>query len=144
MLEYRVLSSGIIVVRQHDNNWLFLLLRAYNYWDFPKGIVEKGESPIEGAKREVEEETTIKSLFFDWGFEYRETEPYNKGKVARYYIARTEEFNVNLPVNPLIGRPEHDEFRWVAYEDAVNLVSNRVKPILEWANLVINGKSAAA
>jgi bis(5'-nucleosidyl)-tetraphosphatase len=144
MLEYRVLSSGIIVVRKQGNDWLYLLLRAYNYWDFPKGIVEKGESPIEGAKREVEEETTIKSVFFDWGFECRETEPYNKGKIARYYIARTEESDVELPVNPLIGRPEHDEFRWVTYADALNMVSNRVKPILEWANSVISGKGAAS
>jgi len=144
MLDYRVLSSGIIVVRKQDNKWLYLLLRAYNYWDFPKGIVEKGESPIEGAKREVEEETTIKSVFFDWGFEFRETEPYNKGKVARYYIARTEEVNVNLPVNPLIGKPEHDEFRWVTYDDAAGLVSNRVKPILDWADSVINGKCPTA
>jgi bis(5'-nucleosidyl)-tetraphosphatase len=144
MLEYRVLSSGIIIVRKQDNNWLYLLLRAYSYWDFPKGIVEKGESPIEGAKREVEEETTIKSLFFDWGFDYRETEPYNKGKIARYYIARTEESNVNLPVNPLIGKPEHDEFRWVAYSDAIDVVSIRVRPILDWADLVINGKRPAS
>lgn len=144
MVEPRVLSSGIIIVRRHENNWLYLLLRAYNYWDFPKGIVEKGEEPIEGAKREVEEETTIKNLYFDWGYDFRETEPYNRGKVARYYIARTDEKNVHLPINPLIGKPEHDEYRWVTYDVAMNLVSNRVKPILEWANSVINGIHTAS
>ncbi|MGH8579780.1 MAG: NUDIX domain-containing protein [Gammaproteobacteria bacterium] len=33
------------------------MLRAYNYWDFPKGTVEPAEDPFEAACREVEEET---------------------------------------------------------------------------------------
>ena len=53
------LSAGIIVVRHIDAKPNFLLLRAYEYWDFPKGIVEPGEQPLEAALREVEEETTL-------------------------------------------------------------------------------------
>ena len=40
------LSAGIIVVRHIDAKPNFLLLRAYEYWDFPKGIVEPGEQPL--------------------------------------------------------------------------------------------------
>ncbi len=133
MKKYKVLSAGVVVVRKERDQWLFLLLRAYKYWDFPKGIVEKGEDPIEGAKREVEEETTINQLDFKWGHEYVDTGPYNKGKIARYYLAETRQKDVDLPVNPEIGMPEHHEFRWVPYEEALELVGNRVKPVVRWA-----------
>ena len=39
-------------------SWRVLLLRVYNYWDCPKGVVEPGEDPLAAARREVREETT--------------------------------------------------------------------------------------
>ncbi len=134
-----ILSAGVIVVRREDGNWRFLLLRAWGYWDFPKGIVEPGEDPIHAAIREVEEETTIKDLDFKWGYGYMDTGPYNKGrKIARYYLAETRTKDIELPINPEIGRPEHDEWRWVGYEEARDLVAERVIPALEWAWKTIN------
>ena len=50
-------SAGVVVVRRVGDDWRFLLLRAFNHWDFPKGMVEAGEQPIEAAVREVREET---------------------------------------------------------------------------------------
>ncbi len=137
------LSSGVVVVRRDEQGrWLFLLLRAYQYWDFPKGMVEAGERPFEAAIREVEEETTLTDLDFRWGRIYKETPPYARGKVARYYIAEARAGEVSLPVNPELGRPEHDEFRWVTYEEAKALVSPRVRPILDWAYEVVTGARA--
>ena len=132
-----ILSAGVIIVRTNEVQLKYLLLRAFGYWDFPKGIVEPGESPVEAAKREVEEETTLNDLNFRWGYEYKETGPYGRGKVARYYIAETSESRVSLPVNPDIGKPEHDEYRWVSYEEALSLVAPRVRPALEWAQETI-------
>jgi len=130
-----ILSAGVIVVRKDDDGkWKFLLLRAYGYWDFPKGIVEPGEDPIEAAKRETREETTITDLDFKWGYDYRETGPYNRGrKIARYYLAETKTKDISLPVNPEIGKPEHDAYRWVSYEEAKKLVAPRVRQALDWA-----------
>ena len=85
----RILSAGVVVVRRVDDEWRVLLLRVYNYWDFPKGIVEPGEYPLTTARREVREETGIEDLEFRWGEEFIETEPYAKNKVARYYLATT-------------------------------------------------------
>ncbi len=133
MQKYKILSSGVAVVRKHEGKWLFLVLRAYRYWDFPKGIVEEGEDPIQAAQREVQEETTITELNFKWGYEYVDTGPYNKGKIARYYVAETSQEHVELPVNPEIGMPEHHEFRWVPYQEAMELVGERVKPVVQWA-----------
>ncbi len=43
-------------------------------------MVEAGEEPIDAALREVREETTLDDLSFDWGTNFMETGPYNKGK----------------------------------------------------------------
>jgi bis(5'-nucleosidyl)-tetraphosphatase len=130
----KTLSSGVVVLRKEHDHYLYLLLRAYNHWDFPKGVVEPGEEPLHAAKREVEEETTIKQLDFSWQHPFIETGPYGPNKVARYYIAQTTQDKVDLPVSPTLGKPEHDEFRWVTYEEAKRLVSSRVRTVLEWAN----------
>src|SRR5210317_1425092 len=107
------LSAGAVVVRHDGGNALFLLLRAFNHWDFPKGMVEEGEAPFDAALREILEETTLDQLDFPWGHQYVETGPYSRGKVARYYLASTGRADVELPVNPELGRPEHSEYRWV-------------------------------
>ncbi|MFB0508706.1 MAG: bis(5'-nucleosyl)-tetraphosphatase [Thermodesulfobacteriota bacterium] len=136
------LSAGVIVVRRETDSCRYLLLRVYNYWDFPKGIVEPGEDPLQTGRREVEEETGLKDLIFSWGYDYRETPPYGPGKVARYYVAETRQIQVVLPVSPELGRPEHHEFRWVNYEEARRLLSPRVIPILEWAHGLIREEGA--
>ena len=109
------------------------MLRAFTHWDFPKGMVEKGEQPKQAALREVKEETTISDLEFPWGNQFIETGPYSKGKTARYYIGTTRQIDIELPVNPEIGRPEHAEFRWVSLRQAINLTSPRVVEVLRWA-----------
>ena len=63
----RRLSSGVVVVSLVERQLKFLLLRAYRNWDFPKGMVEGDETPIEAAMREVREETTLDDISFDWG-----------------------------------------------------------------------------
>jgi 8-oxo-dGTP pyrophosphatase MutT (NUDIX family) len=127
------LSAGVVVVRSDPTGWLFLLLRAYRNWDFPKGVVEPGEDPLAAARREVREETLIEDLQFTWGAEYRETAPYSNNKIARYYLAETGTESVTLPVSPELGRPEHNEARWVDLAGALSLSSPRIVPIVRWA-----------
>jgi 8-oxo-dGTP pyrophosphatase MutT (NUDIX family) len=132
------LSAGVVVLRQSPEGWRLLLLRAFNHWDFPKGMVEAGEEPLAAAIREVHEESLISDLEFAWGESSTQTGPYSRGKVARYFIARTNTVDVTLPVNPELGRPEHSEFRWVTFDEAMELVSPRVRPVLNWAAQVAN------
>jgi 8-oxo-dGTP pyrophosphatase MutT (NUDIX family) len=88
-----------------------LLLRAFHHWDFPKGIREAGEEPMQAAIREVAEETGITELSFDWGDRFFETGPYSRGKVARYFIA--------------------------SFDEAYDLGSPRVRQIVQWARQII-------
>jgi bis(5'-nucleosidyl)-tetraphosphatase len=127
------LSAGVVVVRRAEPDWLFLMLRAYRNWDFPKGLVENGEDPLAAARREVTEETMISDLKFGWGETFYETAPYSRNKVARYYVGQTESESVTLPVQPELGRPEHHECRWMPIEEAASLASARIRPVLEWA-----------
>jgi 8-oxo-dGTP pyrophosphatase MutT (NUDIX family) len=132
------LSAGVVVVRRTEEGWRFLLLRAFNHWDFPKGMVEPGEEPLAAAVREVREESLISDLEFAWGEPSTRTGPYSRGKVACYYIAATRTADVSLPFSPELGRAEHSEFRWVDFDEAMALVSPRVRPVLRWAAQVMN------
>jgi bis(5'-nucleosidyl)-tetraphosphatase len=127
-------AAGAVVVRRVDGVPRYLLLRVYNYWDFPKGEIAPGEEPLAAARREVQEETTLTDLHFPWGETYRETPPYSGGKVARYYLAEAPSGDVRLPVSPDLGRPEHHEFRWLPHEAARPLLGERLQPILDWAH----------
>jgi 8-oxo-dGTP pyrophosphatase MutT (NUDIX family) len=136
-----VLSAGVVVVRKEKGIWKFLFLRAYNYWDFPKGVVEPGEDPLKTAVREVEEETGITDLHFSWDAIYKETSPYySRGeKKARYYIAHTHQSSVKFSVNPVLGKPEHHEYRWLTYDEIISLASERLFPVIEWADSILTG-----
>lgn len=130
-----ILAAGVVVVRREDHEWRYLFLRAYRNWDFPKGLVEKDESPLDAAIREVREETGISDLNFAWGTKWKETAPYPSGgkKVARYYLAKTTTSRVEFSVNPELGRAEHHEYRWVSCAELRELAPARLKPIVEWA-----------
>jgi 8-oxo-dGTP pyrophosphatase MutT (NUDIX family) len=138
----RRFSAGVVVVHVAGGDVQYLLLRAYKNWDFPKGLVEPGEQPLDAARREVREETTLENLAFDWGTDYVDTGPYNKGKISRYYLARSEATKVRLPINPELGFPEHQEARWVGFETALTMVSPRLKPVVQWASDIIAAPAA--
>jgi bis(5'-nucleosidyl)-tetraphosphatase len=137
MITKPTLSAGVVVVRRAQDKWQYLLLRAYDYWDFPKGQVEPGEDPLAAAIRETEEESTLTRLDFRWGHVFIETGPYGKNKIARYYVAESKDGAVNLPISAELGKPEHDEFRWLDYHSARPLLVPRVQAILDWAEEII-------
>lgn len=136
------LSAGVVIVRRVDADYRYLLLRAFRYWDFPKGEVEDGETPRHAAEREVLEETSLEGLRFLPGAPFVETPPYGRGKVARYYLAESASGAVRLRVNPQLGRPEHHEFRWLGYEHARALLVPRVAHVLDWAKEQLEARRA--
>lgn len=134
-------SAGLVVMRQLDGQWRCLVLRAYRNWDFPKGQPEPGEELLQTALRETTEETGLSDLELPWGEDYRETEPYSKGKVARLYLALSSQGDVSLPVSAELGRPEHHEFRWASFAEARELMPPRFRPTLQWAQDVVGTAS---
>jgi 8-oxo-dGTP pyrophosphatase MutT (NUDIX family) len=132
-----ILSCGAVLVRRTDDGWLTLMLRAYRNWDFPKGLREEGETAIEAAIREVGEETGIHDLCFDWGDKFLETGPYNRGKIARYYLARTNEEEVVMGIVPDLGRAEHHQSLWMDFDLAHDLAAPRVRAVVQWARQIV-------
>lgn len=132
-------SAGAVVFRRTDRGVRLLVLRAYKNWDFPKGLVENAEEMLAAAKREVKEETGLTDVDYPFGDEYKETLPYSNNKVARYYLAETEQHAIELPVNTALGRPEHHEYRWVSFDEAEDLLPPRLAGVLEWARNTLSG-----
>ena len=131
------LSCGVVLARPTDNGYATLMLRAYRHWDFPKGLREEGEKPLQAALRELREETSIASTDFIWGEGYVETGPYSRGKTARYYLAETSQHDVTMGPSPETGEPEHHEYRWVSFDEAYDLAAPRVRVVVNWARQII-------
>ena len=130
-------AAGAVVFRRTERGVRLLVLRAYKNWDFPKGLIEPGETELDAAKRETAEETGLTDLDFPFGDACRDTLAYAGGKVARYFIAETGTTEIELPVSPELGRPEHHEWRWVSYDEAEELLPPRLGVVLEWARRTI-------
>ena len=126
-------KAGVVVLKENRNSWRCLLLRANESWGFPKGALNRGETPLAAAKREVQEETSLYDLYFRWGDIFIETQPLAGHKVARYYLALTSQSQVFLPVSAELGRAEHDEFRWTRFVEAKALLSAHLRPVVIWA-----------
>jgi 8-oxo-dGTP pyrophosphatase MutT (NUDIX family) len=130
-------SAGIVVVRRVAGEWKYLILRAYRNWDFPKGRIESGESPLVAARRETREETGLTDIHFHWGHDCIDTEMYGDHKIATYFLAETTQMDIALPMNPELGHPEHNEYRWASAEEAQRLLPARLQPVLIWAGQIL-------
>jgi 8-oxo-dGTP pyrophosphatase MutT (NUDIX family) len=133
MTQTKKLAAGAVIARRAEGHWVLLVLRAYRNWDFPKGMVEGDEEPFAAARREVAEETGLTDLDFPFGEAHCDTLPYAGGKIARYYLAETTDEDVKLPMSAELGRPEHDEWRWVNFDEAEDLLPPRLAIVLDWA-----------
>lgn len=135
----RILSAGIIPVFKKNNHWMFLILRCFKYWDFPKGETDGDEELLAAANRELAEETGLSnpSLLIS---DFYETEPYSKNKVARYYLGEVLSQAVRLLPNPEDGLVEHHEYRWLPYEEARELLNPRLQAVIDWAQKKLEQK----
>ncbi|MEM7453981.1 MAG: NUDIX domain-containing protein [Planctomycetota bacterium] len=116
-----VVSCGFIIYRDSsdsDRSPMFLLMRHVDRWDLPKGHVDPGESEMECALRELEEETGIKEhdITIDESFRYVLSYPVFKKKLNREVDKDLIIFLARLDHDVEIVPTEHEGFEWFAWE----------------------------
>ena len=62
MKTHQISAGGIVVKRTSDGTKVLLINDRFGYWTWPKGHLEKGETPRDAAMREIEEETGVANL----------------------------------------------------------------------------------
>lgn len=95
--------------------------KVHEFWDFPKGRLDKGETGIGAALREAKEEVGLDN--FEVVPDFKETIRYFtwRGgkpipKFVALFLARTKTSKVKLSW-------EHDKYEWLSYTEAVRLVT---------------------
>ncbi len=124
------ISYGVVSLYKDSEGWCVLLVHQISYrgddfWIFPKGHAEAGESPKEAALRELEEETGITQITV------KDTPPI----IVAYSfihegirIEKTVEYFVGLCHNQatFISQPhEIKELCWCSFEEAANRLTHQ-------------------
>lgn len=132
MLEER--SAGAIVVHRSSSGIEYLILHyPAGHWDFPKGNVEKGESDIDAAIREIAEETGLTDLKFINNFKKTIQYYYKRGetlvrKSVTFYLAEANTKDVKLSY-------EHQGYIWLPIDEALAKVTyQNAKNVLKEAH----------
>jgi putative (di)nucleoside polyphosphate hydrolase len=129
------LRSGVGIVVLNKQNEVFVAKRIdslKNFWQMPQGGVDKGEHYLAAAYRELEEETSVKSvdlikeldglisyelpkdlLGIIWNGEYRGQE--QKWFVVRF-LGQDNEIDIQTK------NPEFCEWKWINLENITDLV----------------------
>ena len=129
------LRKGVGVVLLNKNNQIFVARRIDNpkdFWQMPQGGIDKGENPLDAAYRELNEETSIRSVELIQEVEGETT--YNlpdnlvgiiwkgkfKGQTQKWFIMRFlgEDSEINLNTK----YPEFLEWKWINHENITDKV----------------------
>jgi bis(5'-nucleosidyl)-tetraphosphatase len=120
-------SAGIIPfqIRNGKRKYLMLLsnLAKNAYWEFPKGLIEKGERAQDAAIREFQEEAGIQKFKLIPGFKRVLKYFYRRNgeviaKTVTYFLARVQSKKVTIS-------SESKDYKWVTKEEAASMATYR-------------------
>ena len=129
------LRSGVGIVLLNEENKVFVAKRIdnqKNFWQMPQGGVDKNESYLAAAYRELEEETSVKNvdlieeidelisyelpknlLGIIWKGKYR-------GQKQKWFVMKF--LGQDNDINIKTKHPEFCEWKWVVLENITDLV----------------------
>lgn len=121
----------IVTYKKEKNKVSYLLLKRklhWQGWEFPKGGIEKSETPMQAVICELKEETgqnpvLIKSYKYQGKYSYDSKT--KKDKLRKNYKGQTFTlFSAQISSNKIkIDKNEHAEYKWLSYEQARNLLT---------------------
>jgi 8-oxo-dGTP diphosphatase len=112
-----VRAAGGVVVREREGRRKVAIVHRpkYDDWSLPKGKLDPGEDWLEAALREVAEETGMRCEPLNELAPSRYRDRKGRTKLVRWWLMR-----------PVEGRfepnDEVDELRWIALEDAADVL----------------------
>jgi 8-oxo-dGTP pyrophosphatase MutT (NUDIX family) len=127
----RDVSAGIIVFHRTPDGCRFLLLLSRltkrPLWEFPKGGVDEGETVLEAALRELQEETGLLpgDVTLRDGFQHKEDYRFTSGKgeervlirkAVTYFLAEASRTEVTLSAH------EASDYAWLTLPEAMTKV----------------------
>lgn len=116
-------SYGVIPVRNYKGNFQVYLVKNRNgqYWGFPKGHPEDGETPLISAERELLEETGLEII------KWLSTDPLEEMYVFAHNGELIEKkvfyFIAEVTKVAVIQREEVMEGRWVSLDEVESLLT---------------------
>jgi diadenosine hexaphosphate hydrolase (ATP-forming) len=138
-------AGGVVV---NEAGAVLLIRHRNGSWVFPKGHIEAGESKVDAAVREVEEEAGVQAVVVDprqtWQTEY--VNPRREGRRITWYLLRTQatEAVMREAIFPAGGFFEPEEaLPMLAFEEDRQLLRHALRAARR-AGLVPNGAGADA
>lgn len=129
----RVRAAGILLITTEADRPQFLLMRHRDRWDLPKGHCEPGETFLQTALRETEEETGIapELITIDEGFSFQLVYPvtYQRSgnqtfeKQVRYFLGFIE-------THPPLKISEHESAAWFDWDPPHQIQEQTIDPLL--------------
>ena len=132
MVQSELKSCGVLIVRGDPAREVLLMVHPTRL-DIPKGHIEEGESDIDCALRELEEETGISSgeITLDPNFQFVTQYPVKSKRTGGKWVEKTLiVFLGRLTCDVEVQVTEHDDFRWLAWDPPHALQPETIDPLL--------------
>ena len=116
MLLRKEKSCGCIIIK--NNKVLLVYEKNRNFWGFPKGHMEDGESEIQTALREVKEELGLDVII-------NVDKKYTLNYIINDEIDKTSVFYIAKPINENIVMQENEieHTKWCDFNEALNTLT---------------------
>lgn len=124
-------SCGFLILRGNPCDE-FLLMRHPDRWDLPKGHVDAGETEMQCALRELEEETGVAASDIEVlpGFRFESHYQVRGKRDGKLYDKTLVIFLARLVRDVKIHCTEHGDFQWFRWQPPQRIQTQTIDPLL--------------